>query len=65
MTVVQFRTVGKHDLVKTPYILTRSGRKHINGDYVSRLEENVRLKKLVAELSLDKTILQDVPAKKL
>ena len=28
-------------------------------------EENVRLKKLVAELSLDKTILQDVPAKKL
>ena len=28
-------------------------------------EENVRLKKLVAELSLDKTVLQDVPAKKL
>jgi putative transposase len=27
-------------------------------------EENVRLKKLVAELSLDKTMLQDVLAKK-
>jgi putative transposase len=28
-------------------------------------EENVRLKKLVAELSLDKTMLQDVLSKKL
>jgi putative transposase len=28
-------------------------------------EENVRLKQLVAELSLDKTMLQDVLAKKL
>ena len=28
-------------------------------------EENVRLKRLVAELSLDKTMLQDVLAKKL
>jgi putative transposase len=27
-------------------------------------EENVRLKKLVAELSLDKTLVQDVLAKK-
>jgi len=27
-------------------------------------EENIRLKKLVAELSLDKTMLQDVLAKK-
>jgi hypothetical protein len=27
-------------------------------------EENVRLKKLVAELSLDKAILQDISAKK-
>jgi putative transposase len=29
------------------------------------LEENARLKRLVAELSLDKTMLQDVLAKKL
>jgi putative transposase len=28
-------------------------------------DENARLKRLVAELSLDKTMLQDVPAKKL
>jgi len=28
-------------------------------------EENVRLKRLVAELTLDKTLLQDVLAKKL
>ena len=28
------------------------------------LKENTRLKKLVAELSLDKAVLQDVPSKK-
>ena len=40
----------------------------LEGDQVRELkqlqEENARLKKLVAELSLDKAILQDINAKK-
>ena len=33
-------------------------------EYKQLLDENVRLKKLVAELSLDKAILQDINSKK-
>ncbi|HAT7652694.1 TPA: hypothetical protein JAX49_003749 [Klebsiella michiganensis] len=51
--------------------MTKPWRKKYGGIYPSELkymrepeEENLRLKKLVADLSLDKAMLQDVLAKK-
>lgn len=54
--------------LQTAPLLKAGGRRGLETDQVRELkqlqEENARLKRLVAELSLDKAMLQDVASKK-